>query len=147
MRQGPVAPPIADPMPAMRRWASYATYVTGCIELREVRMPEYQHSCFISYKHPPALSVADVSRHFWMEFITSFQERLESFRRIGLAAYRDDQLQSVPGTRYPQELSRRFCRSVCLIAILVPEYLESSWCRAEWNQAPLTGYDFRAGGL
>jgi hypothetical protein len=47
--------------------------------------------------------------------------------------YRDDGLRSVPGAHYPVELSRNLCRSVCMIAILVPEYFESSWCKAEWD--------------
>jgi len=96
-------------------------------------MPGYEHSCFISYKHPPQHDGADVIRHFWMEFIVEFQARLDAYTTIGLSTYRDDRLRSRPGTKYPTELSTRLCRSVCLIAILVPEYLESSWCLAEWK--------------
>jgi hypothetical protein len=96
-------------------------------------MPGYQHSCFISYKHPPVHDTSGASRHFWMEFITAFQAKLEAFITIELKTYRDDQLQSIPGVKYPAELSRKLCRSVCMIAILVPEYMESSWCRAEWK--------------
>jgi hypothetical protein len=41
-------------------------------------MPGYEHSCFISYKHPPAYPGALAIRHFWMEFIVEFQGRLEA---------------------------------------------------------------------
>jgi hypothetical protein len=99
----------------------------------EVKMLDYQHSCFISYKHPPVHDISGASKHFWMEFITAFQTKLESFITIELKTYRDDQLRSTPGVNYPAELSRKLCRSVCMIAILVPEYMESSWCRAEWR--------------
>lgn len=96
-------------------------------------MPEYQHSCFISYKHPPARDILSANRHFWMEFIVAFQAKLEAFITIDLKTYRDDQLHYAPGVKYPTELSRRLCQSACMVAVLVPEYLESSWCRAEWN--------------
>jgi hypothetical protein len=96
-------------------------------------MPRYVHSCFISYKHPPVYDNADTSRHFWMEFITTFQAKLGAFMTLGLPMYRDDQLQSVPGAGYPTVLSQNLCRSVCMIAILVPEYMESSWCQGEWK--------------
>jgi hypothetical protein len=96
-------------------------------------MPGYEHSCFFSYKHPPVHTGAEAIRHFWMEFIVEFQARLEAFSTIGLSTYRDDRLRSRPGVKYPTELSLKLCRSVCLIAILVPEYLESSWCLAEWQ--------------
>jgi hypothetical protein len=97
-------------------------------------MPEYQHSCFISYKHPPRFSDGSgVSSHFWDEFVRAFKERLESRLTIGLSAYWDQRLRSAPGVKYPSELAQRLCRSVCMIAILVPEYFESSWCLAEWK--------------
>jgi len=97
-------------------------------------MPEYQHSCFISYKHSPRFSGGSgVSSHFWEEFVKAFKERLESRLTIGLSAYWDDGLRSAPGVKYPSELAQRLCRSVCMIAILVPEYFESSWCLAEWK--------------
>jgi TIR domain len=96
-------------------------------------MLPYQNSCFISYRHPPLHDGPSVVRHFWMEFITEFQTRLDAYMTIGLSAYRDDKLRSKPGTKYPAELSRQLCHSACMIAILVPEYLESSWCLAEWR--------------
>jgi hypothetical protein len=96
-------------------------------------MPGYEHSCFISYKHPPAYPGALAIRHFWMEFIVEFQGRLEAYSTTALSTYRDDRLRSRPGVKYPIELSSKLCRSACLVAILVPEYLESSWCLAEWR--------------
>jgi TIR domain len=99
----------------------------------EVSMPEWEHSCFFSYKHPPNPDPSDARPHFWLEFIQVFQAKLKRFMTDGLPMYRDDRLRSVPGAHYPVELSRNLCRSVCMIAILVPEYLESTWCKAEWN--------------
>lgn len=96
----------------------------------EVRMPDYQHSCFISYKHP---LVDDRSGHFWTEFIDAFQKWLEFYLTLGLPTYRDNKLRSAPGAKYPALLSHNLCRSVCMVAILVPEYMESSWCIAEWK--------------
>jgi hypothetical protein len=99
-------------------------------ERSEVRMPEYQNSCFISYKHPP---VPRGSAHLWWDFVDAFQAKLEYFITLEQRTYRDDKLRSTPGVKYPAALSRNLCQSVCMIAILVPEYMRSNWCRAEWR--------------
>lgn len=96
-------------------------------------MPEWENSCFFSYKHPPNSDPTDTRPHYWLEFIENFQAKLKQFMTDGLPMYRDDKLSRVPGAHYPAELSRNLCRSVCLIAVLVPEYLESKWCKAEWD--------------
>jgi len=97
-------------------------------------MPGVENACFISYKHPPdAPDGPRVYTHFWTEFIDAFQNRLQSYLTVNPKIYWDPQLRKVPGSTYPQELSRSLCRSACLIAILVPEYMESTWCLAEWN--------------
>jgi hypothetical protein len=96
-------------------------------------MPGFQHSCFISYKHPPVHDKLNVNKHIWVQFVTAFQSSLENFLALGIPTYRDADLRSMPGVDYPPELARSLCSSVCLIAILVPEYIESSWCRAEWQ--------------
>lgn len=96
-------------------------------------MPGFQHSCFISYKHPPVHDKLNANKHIWVQFVTAFQSGLENFLALGIPTYRDADLRSMPGVEYPPALARSLCRSVCLIAILVPEYIESSWCRAEWQ--------------
>jgi hypothetical protein len=97
-------------------------------------MPGVEHACFISYKHPPEVPDGPrVFSHFWTEFIDAFQSRLQSYLTVNPNIYWDPQLHDVPGSPYPAELSRNLCRSACLVAILVPEYMESTWCRAEWN--------------
>ncbi|SRR6266852_7871709 len=96
-------------------------------------MPEFQHSCFISYKHPPVQDKLKADKHFWMEFVTAFQEKLENYLTVGLSTYRDEDLRARPGASYPAELAVNLCRSICMIAILMPEYMESPWCRAEWQ--------------
>lgn len=114
----------------------HAVRITGYPELLGCAgMPEetkdYKFACFISYKHPPAGNLA--AKHFWLEFVEEFQNRLESYLNTKIRTYRDIQLKSKPGIRYPEELSKSLCHSVCMIAILVPEYLESNWCIGEWR--------------
>jgi len=96
-------------------------------------MPEYLHSCFISYKHPPAADSLPVAGHFRLEFVEAFEERVNFYRQIALPTYRDSRLRMAGGVHYPVELARNLCRSVCMIAILSPEYMESAWCRGEWQ--------------
>ena len=96
-------------------------------------MPSLEHACFISYKHPPERPAARRVAHFYTEFVDAFKARLDSFLTINPDIYSDAVLKSGPGKPYPQELSRNLCGSACLIAILVPEYWESSWCLAEWE--------------
>lgn len=94
-------------------------------------MAQFEHACFISYKHPPP-ALASV-KHSWLEFIEAFERRLQSFLTVNLPVYRDEQLDDEPGAPYPTELSTRMCESVCMVAFLVPQYLESSWCVDEWK--------------
>jgi TIR domain len=93
-------------------------------------MPEtFEHACFISYKHPPKTARGD--RHFYKEFVQEFQKRLEYYLNTEIRTFLDTD--SDPGSSYPKELSRKLCKSVCLIAVLVPEYPDSEWCKAEWE--------------
>jgi len=96
-------------------------------------MPDYQHSCFISYKHVPEPDSLQAAKHFELEFIEALERKVDFFRQIALSTYRDVQLRSRPGVHYPRELAQRLCRSVCMIAVLTPEYMESNWCVAEWQ--------------
>ena len=66
-------------------------------------MPGFQHSCFISYKHPPVDDKLKANKHFWMEFVTAFQEKLENYLTVGLSTYRDEDLRDTPGAGYPAE--------------------------------------------
>jgi len=96
-------------------------------------MPDYLHSGFISYKHPPAADSLPAARHFRLEFVEAFEERVNFYRQTALTTYRDAQLRTAGGVHYPVELARNLCRSVCMIAVLSPEYMESTWCRGEWQ--------------
>ena len=89
-------------------------------------MAEFEHACFISYKHPPR-----TGRHFYREFVEALKERLEYYLAANIGTYVD--FDADPGSAYPQELSRHLCKSVCLVAVLVPEYADSDWCKAEWK--------------
>jgi hypothetical protein len=101
----------------------------------------YKHACFISYKRPPrrltqgqTLLGRPRSRHLWIEFAEAFQETLDKYL-THLPSFRDQHLQ--PGDDYPQELATNLCKSVCMVALIVPEYFESAWCRAEWRAMEL----------
>ena len=98
----------------------------------------YNHACFISYKRPPkkkdvgGLAPAKPPKpHFWLQFAEEFQRQLEPYLNTTVRSFRDEQLQ--PGSNYPSDLSVNLCRSVCMVALVVPEYFESPWCTAEWN--------------
>ena len=88
----------------------------------------FEHACFISYKHPPKTAREG---HFYEVFVEAFRERLEHFLNTPIRTFVDRDLD--PGSPYPTELARSLCKSVCMIAILVPEYPDSNWCRAEWE--------------
>jgi hypothetical protein len=96
-------------------------------------MPDYLHSCFISYSHFPEPDSLEAGQHFELEFVEAFEKKVNMFRQIALLTYRDVQLSSNPGVHYPDELARKMCRSICMIAVLTREYMESKWCRAEWR--------------
>ena len=87
----------------------------------------FEHACFISYKHPPKTAPPN---HFYREFAIHFQKVLERHLSTPIRSYLDENADI--GSAYPEDLSRRLCRSVCMIAILVPEYPDSNWCAAEW---------------
>jgi hypothetical protein len=89
---------------------------------------KFEHACFISYKHPPKTASYD---HFYREFVEAFRERLDYFLATEIRVYLD--LDADPGSSYPTELSQKLCKSVCMVAVMVPEYRESSWCQAEWE--------------
>jgi hypothetical protein len=88
----------------------------------------FEHACFISYKHPPKTAPRD---HFYRRFAVEFRLQLEKRLATNVRTYLDEDADI--GTSYPSELSQKLCKSVCMIAILVPEYPDSSWCRAEWD--------------
>jgi len=88
----------------------------------------FEHACFISYKRPPKKAGEN---HFYMEFVETFRERLEFYLNTSIRSYVDTQAD--PGFSYPTEISRELCKSVCMIAIMVPEYPDSNWCRAEYE--------------
>ena len=92
----------------------------------------FEHACFISYKHPPA-NAPDA--HFYREFVRVFKDRLEYYLPTKIRTYIDEDADI--GSSYPMELSRKLCNSVCMVAVLTPEYPDSSWCDAEWKAMEL----------
>jgi hypothetical protein len=81
-----------------------------------------------------ATAARNTPKHIWLEFVEKFEQLLISRLTAPLnRIFRDDDLDSDPGKPYPDGLSTNLCRSVCMVALLVPEYIESSWCVAEWK--------------
>jgi hypothetical protein len=72
-----------------------------------------------------------------MQFAEAFERKLEQFLTADIPIFRDEYL--APGSDYPAELLRNLCKSVCMVALVVPEYFESSWCCAEWKA--MQGYE------
>jgi len=97
----------------------------------------YSFACFISYKRPPRLQTpANVlarpqPKHLWLQFAEAFENQLRTFLNLQIPVFLDEHLQ--PGTDYPREFARNLCKSVCMVALVVPEYFESRWCLAEWE--------------
>jgi hypothetical protein len=99
----------------------------------------YSNACFISYKRPPdkenprVAALRNASKHIWLQFVEKFEQLLGDRLNTPLQIFRDIALNADPGKPYPEELSKNLCKSVCMVALLVPEYIESSWCVAEWK--------------
>jgi len=92
----------------------------------------YSFACFISYKRPPERNDGpDTKPPIRLQFSRAFQKLLDQFLDTNVISFRDEDLP--PGARYPAALSQNLCRSMCMVALVVPEYFESSWCMAEWN--------------
>ncbi len=92
----------------------------------------FEHACFISYKHPPR-NAPDA--HFYREFVRMLKSRLEYYLPTEIRTFIDEDADI--GSSYPTELSRKLCKSVCMVAVLTPEYPDSSWCDAEWKAMEL----------
>lgn len=89
-----------------------------------------KHACFISYRHPPPTAHHE---HFRSRFVSEFRRVLEQYLTVDVRPYDDSELRRQPGIDYPRTLAEALCRSACLVAILVPDYLESGWTVGEWR--------------
>jgi len=81
-------------------------------------------ACFISYKrpptllNPPTLLPRPAGKHLWLQFAEVFEAKLAGFLNTNIPIFRDVSLQ--PGLDYPREFARNLCRSVCMVALVVP---------------------------
>jgi TIR domain len=96
----------------------------------------YEYACFISYKRPPAWTLragpaGEPARHALSDTAEEFQTRLDYFLTLAKPSFRDVQLE--PATKYEASLAKKLCHSLCMVALVVPQYFESAWCVAEWN--------------
>ena len=89
---------------------------------------KFEYACFISYKHPPKAAPDD---HFYREYVKSLKSMLERYLVTEIRTFLDENAD--PGTAYPIHLPQSLCKSVCMIAVLTPEYPDSKWCTAEWQ--------------
>jgi hypothetical protein len=110
----------------------------------------YAYACFISYKRPPKRAAQPAipgakppDKHLWLEFAEAFQVKLDKYLNTQVGSYRDEALR--PGADYPRELATSLCKSMCMVALVVPEYFESKWCKTEW-EAMETFEQARLGG-
>lgn len=88
----------------------------------------FEYACFISYKHPPKTAPED---HFYKEYAKALKAALEKYLVTEIRVFLD--VDADPGSVYPTNLPQSLCKSVCMIAILTPEYPDSRWCAAEWK--------------
>lgn len=93
----------------------------------------FRCSCFISYKHPPDYDDPLPGSHFYLDFVRALNNLLRYYLGVSLPPYFDEKLREKPGVAFPPDLACALCKSVCLVAVLTPEYLESEWCVAEWK--------------
>jgi hypothetical protein len=96
----------------------------------------YDYACFISYKrppkpvYPPGVVPRKPGKNLWLQLAEEFEEQLDEFLETRIRIFRDNMLE--PGSDYRRDISRSLCRSVCMVALVVPQYFESKWCCAEW---------------
>src|SRR5262249_55224997 len=86
----------------------------------------YTFACFISYKRPPKrnerpdIVITRPTRpHIWIQFSRAFKEQLDQFLNTNVISFRDEDIP--PGAGYPAALSQNLCRSMCMVALVVPQ--------------------------
>jgi len=89
---------------------------------------KFEHACFISYKHPPKNAPEEF---FYQSYVRALKKGLEYYLATEFRTFLDEDAD--PGSFYPKNLSQTLCKSVCMLAVLTPDYQDSNWCRAEWE--------------
>ena len=92
----------------------------------------FKYSCFISYCRS--------GNKFMNTFIQQLTETLEDYLDpyLNEKVYIDTQLE--PGCRYPEELARAICRSICMIVVYTPKYTDAEnhpYCLREYRAMEL----------
>lgn len=90
---------------------------------------ELKHACFISYKRPP--KKCRTPHFFFSNFAKALRDKIEEYLTADIRTFLDEDLPG--GAQLSSSLSRTVCESAVMIAVLVPDYLDSDWCRAEWE--------------
>lgn len=88
----------------------------------------YRNCCFISYPRLQSRHVSDFAR----QLKRGIEEELDLWIPDPRAFL--DESHILPGAVWPETLRDNLCRSICMLAILVPRYVEPAheWCGREW---------------
>lgn len=85
----------------------------------------FAHSCFISYRH----SDRERTRKFIAELVDALDDCTDQTMPIG-AFHDKGRLKA--GFKFNLAITKALKESVCLIAVLSPEYFQSDYCRREY---------------
>jgi len=85
----------------------------------------FAHSCFVSYRH----SDRDRTRKFIAELVDALDDCTD--QTMPISAFHDA-ARLKAGFKFNLAITKALKESVCLIAVLSPEYFQSDYCRREY---------------
>ncbi len=85
-----------------------------------------EHSCFVSYCH----GHGPLMRSFIEQLVEALDAYIEPWleQKVWI-----DRTRLEAGHLYNEAIARDLCQSVCMVAVLVPRYFESDYCRREFE--------------
>ncbi|NOK14561.1 toll/interleukin-1 receptor domain-containing protein [Corallococcus exercitus] len=94
---------------------------------RELLERGFEFHVFISWPS----HIQDRGRKIVEELAHSLEDRFKDFRFSKV--FWDREALRTEGGKWDAKLRRSLCRSGLMVAVLVPSYFESDYCRTEWN--------------
>lgn len=95
-------------------------------------VPDFQNDLFISYCHADNASVPGSRRHWITDLENLLRNRLQIQLGKPVATWRDEKIQ---GNDYFDDTIRaELLYSACLLCVLSPSYVGSTWCLQELNE-------------
>jgi hypothetical protein len=82
------------------------------------------HACFISYCH----AEKELMSRFVTELVSALESSLEPYMDLKVCIDAD---RLKPGYLYNEALAEDICRSLCMVSVFVPKYLDHEYCRRE----------------